>query len=567
MQACKHLCAIAHDATQCLESFDRSQSQLLLTEANISLLRNVNCKLNAAARKLMPANFQQSKHDSQLAQLITCLGCLITALVTKLELLEMSSTASSSTCSSHADSATTDMFQVLWCLLITSCNAFRDLPRPWPVQGLAEYQSVCKSTHCMMKFLLRITRARSPLWLSIWEQQGANAKHEDAMAMLYVPLAYVLSIGKFPAARFFQEIEAFPVHYIALHCCLLLEQLERLAPDNAAGTSAPGKMYPIRLDVMSLPLIIIFLGEAISNILDHILRGNRQDALAVLISPAVIELRKRIIIIRVKQRNTNVVRMLDEYSAVENIMFLLDKWIDCNNITAKAARFNAFARAGQESSSQHLQRYVPSKPVSDVQLLRVLFDPLPEAAACAGQRYKLVGALLRSWHQNSGLVMPIPAPSLHQQVIFVYLTAHHCCIRSLVCMRQQSGRPQKRPPQQRSSGPAPSVSSSRFRCPVTGTCTGLHEMILNVCARPRLPLWESLPGRFHHYKITVTNTIETLDFCSMLSRPADRQSCAETVKDLHTCMHLHGTLQHQHGNNKSCKPSPMSILCKTSSLS
>lgn len=502
MQTWKDMCALVLEVKSFVQNLDLSKHENRLTLFPTSL--------NTAGMRLHPDQCQPgtSSQDIQVCQLIRCLSTLITALVMKLETLETSSTASVSTCSLEElriKSMQITLFDSLWALLHTSCDIFRRMPRIWPVRDLAEYRPVQDASHGLMAFLMHITRARSQIWLNLWERLGPDSRKKTAFVMLHFPIMYITNLVVWPTQRMLQELASVPSYFVTLLCCVTLELLEVLAPDEAAAAASaaaaaakkkPGNHHPMSLDVGGIPCLVFYLSLDIVGLLDKLIvedqllasgGKSRKGLYAVLINPAVFQLLKRNLLIRHEYRTSNVIKLIAEYSSVESLKYIVDASLGGNS-SATAGLHESIMTAANGGGKNLIAFYTPSIAVSDIKLLQVLFVHLPAEAKFVEERYNLVGALFRSWHGGRSLYVPIPASPLHDQVRCVYLAAHHCCIKTLAWMRQQIRQQQKLPKHGVRLGASSVQDSKNF----TNTC--LQEMILHVCVRPRMHLWESQPG-------------------------------------------------------------------------
>lgn len=251
----------------------------------------------------------------------------------------------------------------------------------------------------------------------------------------------------------------------------------------------------MRVDVSGLPLTVVLLGSAVGNLFLAAAGSDKPDARTALVSSAVIHLLKRVAIIQADPNSTDVIRTFGANNNLHLLCNLVDLANDVNKCkflmsTSASSRFEDTPASFEQDKKHLLTWYLPSNPSSDVLLFRVLFDPLPTNAECVD--YRLVLALLRTRHDSRGLHSPIPPPPRHVQVRCIYVAAHHCCIQTLVLMSQQQ-RLQQQPHQHVDVTTNP-VLGARHLGP--NTCSDLHQLILSICAHPRLQVWKNGQGGY-----------------------------------------------------------------------
>lgn len=490
MQVCQNLCVVILEARKCVANLDLGQAQRLNTHSQSSVLLLLNTKLDTAAKQLSPAQFQPVTNDSQLIQLIKCLASLITALVAKLDPLQQASAAHVGAHNSPTNLADGHMFSQLWCLLFTTCHSFGFLPKMWPIRELADYQSLQHALHGLLLFQLQITRACSSIWLNLWERLGPNTRHKHAATMSFVSLAYLQNVCTWPASRMLEEFAALPTNFISLQCCLTLEQLERLAPDAARATRFPGTMYPIRLDVMSLPLSMLMLGEALGIFVRKTCEMSRQDVLARLASPAVIETLKHILIIHTDQQGANISSTFSTAAAANSLNRLLYAALGSNKSELPECANEAFPSLAQLKTLEHVCVHQLVQPTLDIKLLLCLLKHVPSDVEVLKSRYSLVTALLCSSRSEIFGCSSESSPPLNNYLKCVYIAAHHCYVQTSAWMKQQETTQQNL--LQQADTPIP--SALRPWAPNFIASLSLHKVTLDICAFLCWNVWKIQQG-------------------------------------------------------------------------
>lgn len=188
------------------------------------LLSQLDTDLQQAVLKVSSEKCEQPSLDAEHTKFIKCFATLATALVAKL-VVQGSSCRSAAghhnSKSSCKGSSLADMFDVLWNLLHTTCNAFSSWPRNWPLRDTAEYQSLRVLMYRLMLYILHITRtgstgggtASGPI-----AGVAPDHKHNQTMAILYVPLSYITSIVHWPDSNIMGELAALPSDFFAASC-------------------------------------------------------------------------------------------------------------------------------------------------------------------------------------------------------------------------------------------------------------------------------------------------------------------------------------------------------------
>lgn len=357
------------------------------------------------------------------------MAVLVTSLVSKLELLELSAIADTSNHNSLVNSASKTTHETLWALLATSCRAIGCIPSHWPIKDVAEYQCIREGMHCTMVFLLKLMRSCNTVWHRLLLQLGPACKFQDAHLMLQVPLNYLSSIGMWPASRAVQELDALPSEFITMHCCLMLELLDLLSPYNETTTTFLGTLHS-----GSLPMSIIMLGRALERVLDNVSIVRPQDTCTAFVTVAMIQLVKRALMICADQPGPYGVGMLELPRNISNLRKFSDMSGSCNMHAAKFASMEEFC-AAERGGNQYLPLHQPSHPASNEQLLRGLFDLSPAYTQCLDARYDLAVALLNSWDPDIITLTPFTLPPVLDPARCYYLTAHHCCVQILAWMK------------------------------------------------------------------------------------------------------------------------------------
>lgn len=189
-----------------------------------------------------PSHLYSLKFEPQHAQLCKRVAALVTAVVTKLDLLETTHLASNSGCKSSNSSgsssnasgiAESSASHILWNLLLTSNQAFSFWKYQWPAGNLAEYHHMRQAMHCLMLAMLQITRTNRGVWHAILPGMTLEYRSSQVMKIVSLPMIYNMTMTHWPTPNIISELSALPADFYSLFCCLMVEHLDDLGPTDA----------------------------------------------------------------------------------------------------------------------------------------------------------------------------------------------------------------------------------------------------------------------------------------------------------------------------------------------
>lgn len=422
-------------------NFTHMASQPHSVQAQLAPLERLDKDLHEASIRISHTQFATPPTvDPAHVQLITCFAPLLTALVNKLSHLEgLPASHLAFDCNSGSSSAMYTAFFFLRCLLVTTCHTTARWPRSWPLQGHTNSAPVRDALHSLLTFMLRITRSHNVVWHAVAQQASPGLVHRQMNLILTVPMNYTTGIGCLPMNDMVAELSALPKEFFSLLACLTLEQLEDLSPAEAEAT-APfcDADYPGRAEAATRSLPIRHLGEAFNSILRILNTAGRRDCLFMFASPAVAQLKKRILIILSEPKNARL--MFDNQQLTTRFLtFFLKIGAEYNDMAAiSQTGLDANLMQAGLGSGEHLRLlYRPTVLLSDTRLLRALLQDKRAGSSTVLERYKLLRAVLLSWRGDVHAPGPFPKPSVAGQIRGCYVVAHHCAAKCVSWMQQQ----------------------------------------------------------------------------------------------------------------------------------
>lgn len=392
------------------------------------------------SNKVNLTQFTQSAASAkQHMQLVTSSSALMGALVIKLTMLEVSPQAASIPPPGAGDTrnhvSAQSAYQCLTNLLFASSASFSRWPETWPVSDFAQYTPARAALHSVLVFLHTYANKCDSLLWGYLHQKPLRLNH-TADSILWVPLAYITSITTWPGsdARMVEEVGALPSEFFSLACCLLLDH-----PEGQAVVEAPARTQPSSLPLTPahknrIPSIMV-LGQNLDHVMRSIVRHNTSELVRGVITPAVISLFKYIIIVSSTRKHDLVTAFSD--SLVHFLAKFLQKSNEWNQTAALEPSLDVFLQKMGPNNDHLLPKNIPTMPVSDVELLRVLFDQMTASPDDVQRRYTLVAAILAGWRDDTEQVVCFPSPAAREQIRGVYLVAHHCMLACKSWMQHQ----------------------------------------------------------------------------------------------------------------------------------
>lgn len=461
MQASQDLCLVMLRVKRSVCALDLAHTGGLFVQNQLALLQQMIVDVKQAGSKIQPGQFQNPSQDSQHLQLLNCYSALVTALGAKLGSLETSLTSlhttirsgkvesrsasgsgsSNSISSSTGRSKTAQQLTAtsLWYLLYISSIALGSWPRNWLARSQAEYSSVRTAMTCLMHLLLRLTRNHTGIWTLITDMTSLYIRQEQVKQILCFPLTYISSMILWPVPTIDSELSVLPSEFSALFCCLALEQLDTIHADPSTAevaqrSAAMALTSMLRPDTPNGQLILTvcrFLTFTLGSLLELDISLPFQ-----FINPAVIQLYKRAVFIKCIRHEAGLYEF-DSYATMALLIALLtpnsfNKQEGCCSMTSSS-------RECERSGAHLLPLYIPTTPVSDVWLLRVLLKDMSNTSVEAEDvRYCLAAAMINGWQRGIPGSTPFSPPSQKEQVLGVLLALYHCACDSVAWMQKHT---------------------------------------------------------------------------------------------------------------------------------
>lgn len=442
MDACKEVCLLMLKIKGITDSLDitRVTTQPQLLRSQVLPLFQMSEDLRKAGYQLNAAQFASPPAiDPSHVKLIKCFTVLLTAIVKKLRLLLDSPLSSDDADSSTGSKVLHLAFFSLWAMLCSSCSAFNQWPRAWPVGDQDDNMPTRDALHLLMDFLLCITRARSKVWCVVMEDFSLEIRLQQVYIILTVPITYLTGVYLRPASYIVKELLALPSEFMSMLSCLTLEQLAGFPrPDAHPPLQTQQTSFPSRSASVTQNLLIIYLGNLLVQLMGRVLTSHYTECVHVFAATAVIQLQKQFLVTQAESCNVSTLRYDQQDNALSLLLLTLNAANACNNLAVKGAGGIEGCRHNSGGIGiQFLPQFRPTVPAPDIKLLRALFKHLPSNSALEPLWYMLILTMLRSWRSGEQSGSLFPPTSVQVQTSGVYLAMHHVAVTCLTWMRQQ----------------------------------------------------------------------------------------------------------------------------------
>lgn len=505
MQACKNVSLLLMHLKLGVQKLDLSDIHHADVREQLLVVEGLIYAFQVAYVKTSTGKITSTHLHAEVLQLINRYSGLVDAAVAKLDIIESSAAIScgksdagggsedgsfhASSTSSSSNDIEFQVFTCLWNLLVTTFVAFRSWPQSWPVRGVAEYAVTQNAAYNLMTFLLRVTHSKKSLWSCMAAKLSPSARIEQARVTLYIPIIYIAAISQMPARSMMQAISALPADYLCTLCCLTLEQLDipiqsdiSLQPTKTTPTAGAKLSCTSTTTSQRLPLPALL--AIFNDIVNQAISEGSTSIMSMLVTPAVIQLYKRVLVL-VGQQRSNTALLRDEETAVAVLTTLLENSISmhwqvqpCNNLwdwTSLPQQYSAAGITLQPHSGKS------SLFASDIQLLQALFTWMPSEPVAAGLRYQLIRTMVQGWVGEPSTYMTLQFATEKEQIRGIFLILHHCCEQSLRFIR----RPHER---QTAPGLPHSTSSGTFQ---VGSSQLVPTILVNSTLRAQLRALET----------------------------------------------------------------------------
>ncbi|MEW5314740.1 MAG: hypothetical protein WDW38_006212 [Sanguina aurantia] len=410
MQACEALSQLMRKLTGIAHGLDINMTQPRPCYDRIDMLNKLHKDLKAAAARMIPSRFVLPKLEAEHTQLLTCFAALVTALVTKLELLDSLTIPPGTDAPSKEQrllQSNSDMrvntFICLWELLYTSCSEFKRWPSPLPVRDQNGYRPLREAMHSLMVFYHRFTHGRSQAQDHLLTAYEEADTHSYPQVLLSLPLLYLLSLRAWPLSPRLKELSALPADFISLLCCLSVELLSDFpAAWMQQAEQQHGEAHPSQTSNPALSHPVVSLCAVLTSLTNGVdlTFGGSSPVKALFVTPAVIQMYKSVLVTYAEQPPGSS----DMAHAVDDAVARL------TTLTETSIRINRSVAANGILVRRMLR---PSRSPSDSDLLRALFRHAPLDTGHAKRRLMLVKTVVEGW--DLGIVAPtgsVPFPAV-----------------------------------------------------------------------------------------------------------------------------------------------------------